>query len=152
MIEVRAQGRLAASVDEVWAVLADPARMGRWLAFADRIEVLDDERRRLHGEFNRQRAEVDIRITDVVPPRRLAWEHEAERLDGKPAPMFASSTRFVVELEAAGDETVVRMVSQQQPASFVKGIGIRAGKAQMRKALLKSLKGLAIQVGKARSA
>jgi uncharacterized protein YndB with AHSA1/START domain len=152
MIEVRWEGRLAAPVDEVWAVVQDPQRMGRWLAFADRIEVIDDEHRRLHGEFGRQRAEIDIRITDVTPPRRLAWEHEAERLGGKPAPVFAKATRFAIELEPSGEEeTVVRLVSQQEPVSAMKAFAIRAGNSSMRKALRQSLKGLAVQVGKARS-
>ena len=152
MIEVRCEGRLAAHVDEVWAVVLDPHHMGRWLALTNRVEVIDDERRRLHGEWGRRRAEIDVRLTEVIPRSRLVWEHEAERLGGEPAPLFATTTRFAVELEAAGDETVVRLVSQQEPASPLKALAIRAGRGSMRKALQRSLKGIAIQVGRARSA
>ena len=38
--------------------------------------------------------------------RRLAWRHLAERLDGKPAPRFAASTDFSIEL--APDRTAAR--------------------------------------------
>ena len=33
----------------------------------------------------------------------LAWRHEAERLDGEPAPRFASETLFEIRLEPEGE-------------------------------------------------
>jgi hypothetical protein len=62
------------------------------------------------------------------PPRRLAWQHEAERLDGKPAPRFAASTTFTMTLDpdpAGAGATRVRLHSQQEPASALRGLVIR---------------------------
>jgi hypothetical protein len=49
-----------------------------------------------------------------------AWRHVAERLDGKPAPVFARSTRFRISPEPHGAGTLVRLRSTQEPASAVK--------------------------------
>ena len=54
------------------------------------------------------------------------WRHVAERLDGRPAPVFARSTHFRISLEPAGDGTLVRLHSAQQPASAVRGLVMRA--------------------------
>jgi hypothetical protein len=50
------------------------------------------------------------------------WCHLAERLAGKPAPRFAASTEFRIELEPADDATVVRLTSSQEPAGPVRGM------------------------------
>ncbi len=83
-------------------------------------------------------------ITRWEPPRALAWRHEAERLDGKPAPRFAASTDFTIELlpEAAG--TRVRLHSAQQPAGPVRGLVIRGfGRRDVARTLERSLERLA---------
>ena len=56
------------------------------------------QRRRQHGHWGKKPSEVDQEITAFEPEHRLAWRHLAERLDGKPAPRFAASTDFSIEL------------------------------------------------------
>jgi uncharacterized protein YndB with AHSA1/START domain len=145
VIEVRAERSIPAAPDVLWPLVSDPARLPEWFAFAERVEVLGGpdgagQRRRQHGRWGKRSSEVDQVITRWEPERALAWRHEAERLDGKPAPRFAASTDFTIELvpEAAG--TRVRLHSAQQPAGPLRGLVIRAfGKREVRTTLDRSL-------------
>src|SRR5436309_15404982 len=113
MIEVVRERRVSAAPAAVWEVVSAPERAPEWFAFAERVEVLDGEglgqRQRQHGRWGRRSAEIDREIVAYEPPRRYAWRHVAERLDGKPAPVFARSTRFEISLEPADGGTVVRL-------------------------------------------
>src|SRR5829696_3537975 len=132
MIEVVRERQVDATPDELWPLVSDPGRLAEWFEFAEGAEVLEGDagvgqRRRMHGSWGKKKSEIDQRVTDWQPSRRLGWEHEAERLDGKPAPRFAAETKFTIELEpAGGDSTRVRMISRQLPASKPRGLVIRA--------------------------
>jgi uncharacterized protein YndB with AHSA1/START domain len=149
VIEVRAERSLPAAPELLWPLVSDPARLPEWFAFAERVEVLEGadgagQRRRQHGHWGKKASEVDQRITRWEPPRVLAWRHEAERLDGKPAPRFSASTEFTIELvpEAAG--TRVRLHSAQVPAGPLRGLVIRAfGRRELARSLRESLERLA---------
>ena len=126
VIEIVREGRVEAPVEKVWALVSEPDRAPEWFAFAERVEVRSGQGvgqvRTQHGRWGSKHAEVDQEITDFEPNKLLAWRHVAERLDGKPAPRFAASTEFRIELEPAGDTaTTVRLRSRQVPASAVKG-------------------------------
>src|SRR3954469_13902780 len=129
MIDVSTARTIPAAPDDIWPLLDDPARLGDWLAFAERGEVLDGEgvgrRQRMHGRWGRKRSEIDQIVVEHDPPRRLAWRHEAERLDGRPAPRFAASTVFTMDLRPDGDACRLTLRSQQEPASALKGVVIR---------------------------
>jgi uncharacterized protein YndB with AHSA1/START domain len=145
VIEVRAERSIPAAPDELWPLVSDPARLPEWFAFAERVEVLDGadgagQRRRQHGHWGKKRSEVDQVVTRWEPGRALAWRHEAERLEGKPAPRFAASTDFTIELEPYGAGTLVRLHSAQQPAGPVRGLVIRAfGRREVAQTLRDSL-------------
>jgi uncharacterized protein YndB with AHSA1/START domain len=130
MIEIVRERQVAAAPAEVWAVVAAPERAPEWFTFAERVEVLDGEgpgqRQRQHGKWGKRSAEVDREITEYDAPRRYGWRHVTERLDGKPAPVFARSTRFQISLVPSGGGTLVRLHSAQEPASAVKGLVMRA--------------------------
>jgi uncharacterized protein YndB with AHSA1/START domain len=148
MIEVIQEGSVAAPPEVVWPLVSDPARLPEWFAFAERVEVLGGEgvgqRRRQHGHWGRRESAIDQEVTAWEPPRRLAWRHVAERLDGKPAPRFATKTEFSIELEPDGAGTHVRMRTAQVPASRPRGLVIRAfGRREVRGAMEKSLAALA---------
>jgi uncharacterized protein YndB with AHSA1/START domain len=149
VIEVTAQRSIAAGADALWPLVSDPARLPEWFAFAERVEVLEGpdgpgQRRRQHGRWGKRESQVDQRITRWEPPHALAWTHEAERLNGKPAPRFAASTDFTIELEPDGAATRVRLRSAQEPAGPVRGAVIRAfGRREIAKALETSLERLA---------
>jgi uncharacterized protein YndB with AHSA1/START domain len=130
MVDVSAERTIPAPPDAIWPLLDDPARLGEWLAFADRGELVEGagvgRRQRMHGHWGRKRSEIDQVVVAHDPPRRLAWQHEAERLDGKPAPRFAASTTFTMTLDPEGEgATRVRLHSQQEPASALRGLVIR---------------------------
>jgi uncharacterized protein YndB with AHSA1/START domain len=125
MIEIVRESRIDAPVESVWKIVSDPDRAPDWFTFAERVEVRSGQGvgqlRTQHGRWGSKKAEVDQEITHFEPNRLLAWRHVAERLDGKPAPRFAASTEFRIELEPDGTATTVRLRSQQVPASAVKG-------------------------------
>ena len=130
MVDVSAERTIPAPPDAIWPLLDDPARLGEWLAFADRGELVEGDgvgrRQRMHGHWGRKRSEIDQVVVAHDPPRRLAWQHEAERLDGRPAPRFAASTTFTMTLDPDGaGATRVRLHSQQEPASALRGLVIR---------------------------
>jgi uncharacterized protein YndB with AHSA1/START domain len=148
MIEVVRERAIEAAPAEVWDVVATPERAPEWFAFAERVEVLGGagvgQRQRQHGRWGKRSAEVDREITEYDAPRRYAWRHLAERLDGKPAPVFARSTRFEISLAPHGTGTLVRLRSAQEPASAVKGLVMRAfGTRDVARALDRSLDRLA---------
>jgi Polyketide cyclase / dehydrase and lipid transport len=101
------------------------------------------QRRRQHGHWGGRRSEVGQVVTRWEPGRALAWRHEAERLDGKPAPRFAASTDFTIELVPEGGGRSVRLQSAQQPAGPVRGLVIRAfGRREVAQSLRDSLERL----------
>jgi uncharacterized protein YndB with AHSA1/START domain len=145
MVDVSAERTIAAPPDAIWPLLDDPGRLGEWFAFADRGVVLDGRgvgrRQRMHGHWGRKRSEIDQVVVEHDPPHRLAWRHEAERLDGKPAPRFAASTTFTMTLEPAGaDASHLRLRSVQEPASALRGLVIRLfGRREIAQKLHESL-------------
>jgi uncharacterized protein YndB with AHSA1/START domain len=145
VIDVAATRTIPAVPDAIWPLLDDPARLGEWLAFADRGEVLEGagvgRRQRMHGHWGRKRSEIDQVVVAHDPPRRLAWRHEAERLDGRPAPRFAASTTFTMTLEPEGTgASRVTLRSEQEPASALRGLVIRLfGRREVAQKLEESL-------------
>ncbi len=149
MIDVAASRTIPAAPEEIWPLLDDPARLGEWLAFADRGELVEGDgvgrRQRMHGHWGRKRSEIDQVVVEHDPPRRLAWRHEAERLDGRAAPRFAASTVFAMTLEPAGERaTRVELHSAQEPASALRGLVICLfGRREVAQRLDESLERLA---------
>ena len=121
------EAEVPAGAEQVWAVVSDAGRAGDWFDFADRTEVVDGEGkgqlRTQYGHWGHRRSEVDQEITEYEPGKVLAWQHVAERVDGKPAPKFAVRTEFRIELSGGGadDTTTVRLRSIQVPGGPLKG-------------------------------
>jgi uncharacterized protein YndB with AHSA1/START domain len=128
-IELVHEARLAGSAERIWPFISDPELLPRWFTFAASFEALEGEglgrRQRMHARWRDQDSEVDQVVTAFEPPRLISWRHEAERLDGKPAPRFASETNFSIELVPDGANTVVRLRGAQVPASYMRGLAIR---------------------------
>jgi uncharacterized protein YndB with AHSA1/START domain len=154
VIEVIREREVPAAPDELWPLVSDPKRLAEWFEFAEGAEVTEGDpgvgqRRRMHGSWGKKKSEIDQVIVAWEPPRRLAWEHEAERLDGKPAPRFAAETLFSIDLEPSGDGTHVRLTSRQLPASKPRGLVIRLfGKREIGGKLDCSLEQLAQAAGR----
>ncbi|MGQ0804834.1 MAG: SRPBCC family protein [Actinomycetota bacterium] len=151
---VERRGQVEAPPEKVWPLVDDVGRLPEWFTFAESAELLEGEgmgrRQRIHGHWGKKRSEVDQVIVEHRPPRRLAWRHEAERLDGKPAPRFAAETVFTIDLAPAGTGTEVTLRSSQVPAGPVRGVLMRAfGGREVAGHLEKSLDRLAAVVGTA---
>ncbi len=147
MMRVTRSRTVAAPVEAVWAVVSSAGRLSDWLVLAEAAETLEGEGagrlQRIHGHWGGKRSEVDQRVTAWEPPRRLGWVHEAERLDGRPAPQFARETRFEILLEPDAGGTRVTLESVQVPASVLKGLVIRAfGGRELARAYERSLRQL----------
>jgi len=143
-IQIEREARFDATPEEIWPLVDDPAAMGRWFAFADRMELLEGaglgRRQRLHGHWGRKRSEIDQEVVVYDPRRALGWRHLAERLDGKPAPRFAAETLFTITLSPDGEGARVRLESRQRPASRARGLVMRAfGNREIAHKLDKSL-------------
>jgi hypothetical protein len=95
----------------------------------------------MHGHWGRKRSEIDQVVVEHDPPRRIAWRHEAERLDGKPAPRFAASTQFTMTIEPEGPAASrLTLRSEQEPASVLRGLVIRLfGRREVAQKLEESL-------------
>ena len=148
MIEIVRQAHVDAPVDAVWVQVSDAARTPSWFTFAERVEVRSGEGvgqlRTQHGRWGGKAAEVDQEIIAFEPGRLLRWRHVEERLNGRPAPRFAASTEFSIELEAGGDGTTVRLRSRQEPASRFKGWLMKAGSRDLTRAMEQSLERLSL--------
>jgi uncharacterized protein YndB with AHSA1/START domain len=156
MIEIVRERHVDLPPVGVWAHVEDPEQLSEWFTAAERIEVLEGSglgrKQRLHGRWGRKRAEIDQVVTEYVPGQVLAWRHEAERLDGKPAPEFATETVFAIRLQPEGAGTRVRLESRQQPAGPVRGLLIRLfGKREVAGHMERSLVRLAARAGERRA-
>ncbi|MGQ0838026.1 SRPBCC family protein [Actinokineospora sp.] len=129
MIEIERAARVAAPSAEVWAVVSDAGRAPDWFSFAERTDVLSGDgvgqKRRQHGRWGKRSSEIDQEVIEFTPGRSIAWKHTAERLDGKPAPVFASSSVFRIEVEPDGDGTIVKLRAVQQPADRLRGLAMK---------------------------
>lgn len=148
MADVIRERRVAAAPERLWPLVSDPEHLPEWFTFALAGEVLDGEgvgrRQRMHGEWGRKRSEIDQEVVEFDPPRRIAWVHLAEHLDGKPAPQFAASTRFTIDLVPDGTGTRVRLHSAQTPAGPLRGLVMRLfGQREIAQNLERSLDRLA---------
>jgi uncharacterized protein YndB with AHSA1/START domain len=148
MARVAREQLIPATAAQVWPLVDDPGQMAQWFAFAERMELIEGtglgRRQRLYGHWGSKRSEIDQQIITYEPPTRLAWRHEAERLDGKPAPRFAAETVFTVELAPSNDATLVRLTSAQRPAGPIQGLIMRAfGTVEIGRLLDQSLDALA---------
>lgn len=133
--------------DEIWARVDDLDRLAEWFTPAERFEVIDGHgpgrRQRMHGRWGDKRAEIDQVVSVYEPPYRVVWEHESERLDGKPAPRYARSTVFEIRVIPRPEGCLMRLRSTQEPAGVLKGLGLRLfGKRELSSHLERSLKNL----------
>jgi uncharacterized protein YndB with AHSA1/START domain len=147
-LEVVRERRVAVPPEQLWPLVSAPTRLVEWFTFALAGEVVDGDgvgrRQRMHGEWGKKKSEIDQQVVEFEPPRRIAWVHLAERLDGMPAPRFAASTRFTIDLTPDGDGTLVRLHSAQEPASPVRGLVMRLfGTREIAQNLDRSLERLA---------
>ncbi|WP_370325250.1 SRPBCC domain-containing protein [Euzebya sp.] len=125
MLEISATGVVPAPPAAVWSDIADADAFASWYAFCDAVETPEPDVRVLIGSWGAQRSAVTTRVTASDPPRRFAWTHVAETLDGRAAPTLAMDTTVEIDLEPVGDGTEVTITSRQQAAGWWQRVLIR---------------------------
>ena len=129
MIAIVRERIVDAPVSRVWDLIQPVARLPEWFSGIQAAIPLDGEglgrRQRTTGSWGRHHFEVEQTVTQYEPGRVLGWRHDAERLDGKPAPRMSRQTEFHVQLRPLGERTRVTLTSRQQPGNMLKGLLIR---------------------------
>jgi uncharacterized protein YndB with AHSA1/START domain len=147
MIEVVRVRSVAVGARQVWDLVSDARRLPEWYARADRVEVLSGEglgrRQRVISQWQGRPSEVDQVVTVFEPERELQWRHEAERLDGRPAPRFSAETVVSISLRAEGQgRTRVTLGSRQTPVDEEKEAAMRGNSHYLGQMLETSLQQL----------
>jgi len=147
VIEIERERSIPAGAPRVWAVVSDARRLPEWWARADAVEVLSGDglgrRQRVISQWQGHPSEVDQVVTVFEPERELEWRHEAERLDGHPAPRFSAETVVSIKLRPGGQTaTLVTLASRQRPADEEKAAMMRANSEFLGRMLEASLEKL----------
>jgi uncharacterized protein YndB with AHSA1/START domain len=129
VIEIVRKRTLKAPVDRVWELIEPVERLPQWFVGTDTALPLHGRglgrKQRVGGTWGSRRFEIDQTVTQYEPRRRLAWRHDAERLDGKAAPMISREVEFSIQLDALKDGTRVQLSSRHVPDGVLKGLIIR---------------------------
>ena len=110
--------------ERVWPLLADPKRWPEWLPGVTTSVVTSGpaegvgRRQKLEVAYAGQRGEIELRITDWEPLRRIGWEHTAERIGGKQQNL-ARDIRTLVTLTPRGGGTDVAVEGSWEPVGLM---------------------------------
>jgi hypothetical protein len=133
-IEVHRRAVVPIPADVLWQLIEPAEAQPAWLPLGWKCERLGGDglgrEQRLYAKWSGKAAEIDQRVTGYVPNEVLEWTHVAERIDGKPAPIFSRDVRISIELKSVGAGTQVTLRSSQRPvgplcALLVRFIGAR---------------------------
>jgi carbon monoxide dehydrogenase subunit G len=124
MIEFKRRRHIAAAPDRIWPFVADITAWPRWFTEAERGEVVSGEgigrRQRMYGHARGKATEIDSVVTVWEPPTRLAWHHEAERVDGEPGSVvFAVDATAEVTIVPDGSGSLVTYRLITEPGSLL---------------------------------
>ena len=107
---------IAASPEALWPLVDDVARWPEWFTEAERGEVLSGDgvgrRQRMYGHARGKATEIDSVVTAREPGRLLRWQHEAERVAGRPGSVvFArdATAEIVLAPDDAGTSVTYRL-------------------------------------------
>jgi uncharacterized protein YndB with AHSA1/START domain len=113
---------IAAPIDELWEVIADPHHLPRWWPRVTRVEDVEgnaftEVMRTAKGKL--VRADFQLVETDQQG-RSLRWE---QQLEGTPFERLLSSAETTVSLDDAGEETSVTIELRQTLTGFFPRFG-----------------------------
>lgn len=122
MPTARRSRTIAASVDELWAVIADPHHLPRWWPRVTRVEDVEgnaftEVMRTAKGKL--VRADFLLVETDEAT-RSLTWE---QQLEGTPFARLLSSAETTVSLEPSSQGTSVTIELRQKLSGFFPRFG-----------------------------
>ena len=112
--------RIAATAEEIWAVISDAHHLPRWWPGVTRVENVARDRFTEVIPTRRGRPmRLDFRIVESHAPERLTWTQD---LQGTPFERLLSAWTTTVTLQSDGDACIVTLEESQQ----LKG-SLRAG-------------------------
>jgi uncharacterized protein YndB with AHSA1/START domain len=131
MIETFRQRTLPFPPERLWAIIEPAARLPEWFAGFETVELISGaglgRRQRVGGQWGRHRFQIEQTVIAYEPHRRLAWKHDCEMVDGRPAANISKHTESCIELDPdpSGAGTRVRIFSRQTPSNIFTRIIIR---------------------------
>lgn len=118
MPRVTRRRTIAASVDDVWALISDPYSLPRWWPRTSRVESVDRKPGGKRSQWTKvlETAEgrgvrADYRCLSSAEGERYVWEQE---LDGSPFERHLRSSTVEIALRAVTDGTEVGITSEQK--------------------------------------
>ena len=123
MIEFVRSRHVDAPPERIWPFVDDVAAWPRWFTEAERGEILSGSgvgrHQRMHGHARGKATEIDSVVTAFEPPNRLRWNHEAERVGGKPGSVvFARRATAEVTIKPDGVGSLVTYRLLADPGSL----------------------------------
>lgn len=117
MSKVNRQRTVAAPLNEVWRLVADPYNLPRWWPRASRVENVDQRGsgRRSQWTLVLETSEgrgvrADFRCVSAAENERYVWEQE---LEGTPFAKHLQASGLEIGLRAAGEGTEVSLTATQ---------------------------------------
>ena len=114
---------------ELWDLVADATRYGQWFDSCEQSQLVSGSglgrRQRMQGRWGGKTSLVEQTVTRWRPPYELAWRHDQELLDGRPAPAFARELEMILAIVPEGQASRVTLQVTLLPASFLKGLLLR---------------------------
>jgi uncharacterized protein YndB with AHSA1/START domain len=126
----RRERTIAATPEELWAVVEDPHHMPRWWPGVARMEGVEDDRFTQVFLTRRGRpVRVDFRVVASEPPRRRVWMQD---IVGTPFERFLRELEIEIVLEpvAAGTRIVLAERQKLRGYSRTGGFLMRRARAQ----------------------
>ena len=107
MPRVRRAHTVAAGVEAVWRIVADPRRLSDWWPGVERVEDATPEAWTTVTRSSKGKPiRADFTRTDVDAPRLLGWRQEVQE---SPFERFMASAETLVSLTPAGDRPETRV-------------------------------------------
>ena len=111
-MEIARSRVIRAKPEQIWPYVDDIAKWSQWFTEAERGEIVAGQgvgrRQSMYGHARGKASQIDSTVTAYEPNRRLQWHHDAEFLDGKPAPVvYASDAVAEVTIKSQGDSSLV---------------------------------------------
>jgi uncharacterized protein YndB with AHSA1/START domain len=130
MIEFARSRHIDAAPERIWPFVEDVTAWPRWFTEAERGEVLSGagagRHQRMFGHARGKATEIDSIVTAYEPPNRLRWNHEAERVDGKPGTVvFARRATAEVTIQPDGVGSLVTYRLLADPGSLLNTFMLR---------------------------
>jgi uncharacterized protein YndB with AHSA1/START domain len=135
-VKVQRARRVAAPLEEVWAVASDPYRLPRWWPRTERVEAVSERGWTSVLVTERGRSmRADYTVIESTPPMLRRWSLE---IVGTPFEKLLVADETELRLQAADGGTEVALTLRQRPRGWARFGGTvlrRAGKRTLDAAL-----------------